>query len=107
MKQPTIDQYLLSTCLFIIDEFNEKYRNTSKIDLKAIADEKFNEMDLCVRIGYPFKQMVHFTIGDKRSKGKSKKNHDLIVESKDYIIEVKYLTTRSSVTSGSSATGPK
>ena len=73
MKQPTIDQYLLSTCLFIIDELNEKYEKTNNDDLKIIADDKFNEMDICVRIGYPFKQMVHFTIGDKRSKDKSKK----------------------------------
>lgn len=91
MNKPTIDQYLLSTCLFIIDELNEKYEDVEPDDLKIIADQKFNEMDLCVRIGYPFKQMVHYTKGDTRSKTKSKKNHDLFIESKDFNIEVKYL----------------
>jgi len=88
---PTIDQYLISTCLFIIDEFNEQYKNISKTELKRIADEKFNEMDLCVRVGYPFRQMAHYTVGDNRNKSTSKVNHDIYVESKDFKIEVKYL----------------
>lgn len=88
---PTIDQYLLSTCLFTIDEFNSQYQNLSKIELKQLADEKFNEMDICVRIGYPFKQMAHFTVGDNANKNKSKVNHDIYIESRDFKIEVKYL----------------
>lgn len=90
MKEPTIDQYLLSTCLFIIDELNEQYSRLSRDELKKIADEKFNEMDITVRLGYPFKQMVHYTVGDKE-KGENKINHDLYIESKDFKIEVKYL----------------
>ncbi len=90
MKQPSISQYLLSTCLYTIDEFNEQYRHLSKEALKTIADEKFNEMDITVRLGYPFKQMVHYTVGDAKKKG-SKVNHDLYVESKDYKVEIKYL----------------
>ena len=31
MKQPTIDQYLLSTCLFTIDELNEQYEDYGAI----------------------------------------------------------------------------
>lgn len=89
MNQPTISQYLLSTCLFTIDELNEQYKNLSREELKSIADERFNEMDITIRLGYPFKQMVHYTVGDK-SKG-SKTNHDLYVESKDFKIEIKYL----------------
>lgn len=88
---PTIDQYLLSTCLFIIDEFNSQYQNLPKNELKRIADEKFNEMDICVRIGYPFKQNAHYTVGDSGNKSKSKVNHDIFIESKDFKIEVKYL----------------
>lgn len=39
-------------------------------------------MDIIVRIGYPFKQMVHYTVGEGY-KGVSKKvNHDLYIESK-------------------------
>lgn len=57
MSCPTIDQYLLSTCLFIIDEFNGLYKDIDKKELKRIADEEYNEMDICVKIGYPFRQM--------------------------------------------------
>jgi len=49
---PTIEQYLQSPCLLTIDEFNEKYSNFSMAQLKQIADEKYNEMDICVRILY-------------------------------------------------------
>lgn len=34
MRKPTISQYLLSTCLFAIDELNEQYKNVPKEDLK-------------------------------------------------------------------------
>ena len=81
MKKPTISQYLLSTCLFTIDELNEQYRGLSKEELKLIADDKYNEMDITVRLGYPFKQTVHYTVGDGKKNG-SKVNHDLYVESK-------------------------
>lgn len=90
MKKPSISQYLLSTCLFTIDELNEQYRGLSAEELKIVADDKFNEMDITVRLGYPFKQMVHYTVGDSKSKY-SKVNHDLFVESKDFKIEIKYL----------------
>lgn len=88
---PTIDQYLLSTCLFIIDEFNNMYNNTSNEELKIIADNRYNEMDICVQIGYPFKQMAHYTSSDQRNLGASKERHDIYVESKDFKIELKYL----------------
>jgi len=90
MNKPSISQYLISTCLFTIDELNEQYGKLSKEELKDIADNKFNEMDITVRLGYPFKQMVHYTVGDGNKKG-SKVNHDLFVESKDFKIEIKYL----------------
>ena len=64
MKEPTIDQYLIADCLCIIDEFNIMYRDYSLERLKTEADENFNEMDITVRIGYPFKQTAHYTAGD-------------------------------------------
>lgn len=97
---PTIDQYLLSTCLFIIDEFNEMYKSVDNKELKRIADEEYNEMDICVRIGYPFRNMVHYTVGDGKGRknkdennedNKNKSNHDLYIKSKDFKVEVKYL----------------
>lgn len=103
MNTPTISQYLVSTCLFTIDELNEQYKSLDKEQLKIIADKEFNEMDITVRLGYPFKQMVHFTTsGEKRKKG-SKVNHDLYVRSKDFKIEIKYLKNWKSGAGTSSA----
>lgn len=90
MKKAAINQYLVATCLHTIDELNEQYGNLSKEELKVIADQKFNEMDVTVLLASPFKQRVHYTVGDANKKG-SKVNHDLYVEAKDFKIEVKYL----------------
>ena len=35
------------------------YRGYTQEALKKEADEKYNEMDITVRLGYPFKQTVH------------------------------------------------
>ncbi len=90
MQQPTINQYLLSTCLFVIDEMNELYKYMTKEELKNIADTKYNETDILVKIGYFFKQSVHYMVGEEDKKG-YKINHDLYIENKDFMIEVKYL----------------
>lgn len=79
-----IDKYLLSTCLFIIDEFNERYKYlNTKDELKEIADTEFSEADLVVRLGYPFRQMANFNMQGT--------DRDIVVKSKDFVIEVKYL----------------
>ncbi|TWK43654.1 hypothetical protein CHCC14816_2761 [Bacillus licheniformis] len=53
LKESSIDQYLISTCLFIIDEFNERFKFVkTKEELKEIADLEFNESDLTVNLGY-------------------------------------------------------
>lgn len=103
--EPSISQYLISTCLFIIDEFNEQYKGLTQHDLKIVADKKFNEMDIVVRIGYPFRHMAHFTVGDTVKRGLTKSNHDIFIESKDFKIEIKYLKNwkSSSKTSSNSA----
>lgn len=90
MKKPSIIQYLLSTCLLTIDELNERYSKLPKNELKVVADTLFNEMDITVRLGYPFREMVHYTIGDGSKKG-IKVNHDLYVASKEFKVEIKYL----------------
>ncbi len=38
MYMPTIDQYLVANCLFIIDEFNILYRGYKQDELKKEAD---------------------------------------------------------------------
>ena len=89
---PTIDQYLVANCLYMIDEFNMLYKGWNKPELKIEADEKFNEMDITVRLGYPFKQNAHYTAGESgRLKKAQKINHDLYIGQRDFKIEVKYL----------------
>ncbi|MEN1969197.1 hypothetical protein WMZ97_14115 [Lentibacillus sp. N15] len=84
-KQPTIDQYLISNCLFIIDEFNERFDSVNnKEALKNIADSGFSEADLTVRLGYPFRQMAKFNMQGPDTR-------DIVVDSKDFLIEVKFL----------------
>ena len=91
-NMPTITEYLIATCSLIIDEFNEMYAHMPDDELKTIANAKFNEMDLVVRIGYPFRTLVHYTSGEQTDdKLSAKVNHDLVISQKDYIIEVKYL----------------
>ena len=89
---PTIDQYLVANCLYMIDEFNMLYKGWDKPELKIEADEKFNEMDITVRLGYPFKQNANYTAGESgRLKKAQKINHDLYIGQRDFKIEVKYL----------------
>lgn len=92
MGNPSIDQYLVANCLYIIDEFNILYVEWDKQKLKKEADENFNEMDIIVRLGYPFKQNAHYTVGESnRVKKLQKVNHDLYISQRDFKIEVKYL----------------
>ena len=64
MVGPTIEQYLVANCLYTIDEFNILYRGWNRPELKIEADEKFNEMYITVRLGYPFKQNAHYIAGE-------------------------------------------
>lgn len=102
MKTPSISQYIISTCLFITDELNAQYKGLTPQELKIIADEKFNEMDITVKIGYPFRNTAHYTVGDTVKSGQAKSNHDIFVESKDFKIEIKYLKNWKSASKTSS-----
>ena len=45
-----------------------------------------------MRLGYPFKQNAHYTVGESnRVKKLQKVNHDLYISQRDFKIEVKYL----------------
>ncbi|MEZ3434096.1 MAG: hypothetical protein K1W34_05625 [Lachnospiraceae bacterium] len=47
-------------------------------------------MDIIVRLGYPFKQNAHYTVGESnRVKNLQKVNHDLYISQRDFKIEVK------------------
>lgn len=96
MKKPEIEQYLMTSCALIMDELNLEYREIFKGDkakenLKSMVNERFSETDLSLRLGYPFRQMVHYNVVDSTGTTLSTKNHDLLVESKGYKMEVKFL----------------
>lgn len=78
-----IEKYLVSTCLFVIDEFNMRLQEKTREERKNIANEEFSEADLVVRLGYPFKNMANFNMQGKA--------HDIVVKAKNFVIEVKYL----------------
>lgn len=80
-----IEKYFISNCLFLIDEFNDRYANLTKEELKVISDTEYTEADIVVRLGYPFKHMATFNM-----QGTSKESgSDILVKSKDFRIEVK------------------
>jgi hypothetical protein len=87
-KMPSIDQYLISTCLFIIDEFNLQFKYVEKELLKRIANEEFTEADLAFRVGMPFRHMAYFE--NKEKKGDLPRS-DIFIKEKDFRIELKFL----------------
>lgn len=98
-----IEKYLVSNCLFIIDEFNERYKSVSEDDLRNIANSEYSEADMVVRLGYPFKHMATFNM-----QGKSKvSGNDIVVKSKDFKIEVKLLKNYKSIGGTSNSTAWK
>lgn len=92
-----IEKYLLSTCLFVIDDFNEQYKDLpiQSVELNEKA-KGYTEADLVVRIGYPFRQMAKFVMQTSKGKNNHGGGNDIVVESKDFRIEVKYLKTQKS-----------
>lgn len=89
-SSPSIQQYLISNCLLIIDEFNNQFGHIdSKEELSRIANEEFVEADLVFRIGIPFRHMAYYE-NKKEKKGNFPKT-DIYVKEKDFRIEVKFL----------------
>ena len=95
MTLRTIDKYLVSTCLFVIDDFNAQYKNiaTPRCEyMQSEANTGYTEADLVVRIGYPFRQMANFVM--QSSRGKSdviNQGNDIVIKDMDFRIEVKYV----------------
>ena len=71
---------------------NWTYAGYDKEELKNQADEQFNELDLTVIIGYPFRQMARYTGNEsdkensKNKKGKG--SYDLLIKSRDFKIKL-------------------
>ena len=51
--------------------------------MKEYANDRFCEADLAFRLGNPFRNMARYTLQGTRGK-------DIIIDHKDYEIEVKY-----------------
>jgi hypothetical protein len=85
-----IEKYLLSTCLFVIDDFNDEYKEIKvhSSELNELA-KKFSETNLVFRIGYPFGHRA--TYSAQTAKGNKKGFSDIEVKSKNFKIEVKFL----------------
>jgi len=95
MTLRTIDKYLVSTCLFVIDDFNAQYKNIEKPHCEKMrleANTGYTEADLVVRIGYPFRQMANFIMQSSLGKkNESNQGNDIVIKDMDFRIEVKYV----------------
>ena len=98
----SIEKYLLSTCLFVIDDFNDELQKVKvqSPQLEKIADS-FSEADLVFRVGYPFGHRAKFSM--QTAKGKSKGSNDIEIKSKGFKIEVKFLKRYKSNTGNTSS----
>lgn len=86
----TIEKYLLYACLFMIDDFNDKYKQIPprSSELENVADN-FSEADLVFRLGFPFGNGARFST--QTARGKNKGFNDIVIKSKGFGIEVKFL----------------
>lgn len=79
----SIVNYFDSTCRIIIDEFNFIFKGMETTEMEEYANQKFCEADLAFRLGNPFRNMARYTL--QGTKGK-----DIIVDYKEFEVEVKY-----------------
>lgn len=79
----TIVNYFDSTCRIIIDEFNFIFKSMSDEEKREYANEKFCEADLAFRLGTPFRNLARFTVQGSKAK-------DIVIDHKDFQVEVKY-----------------
>ena len=85
-----IENYLLYACLFVIDDFNDKHGQIppKSMELENVADN-FSEVDLIFRIGFPFGNGARFST--QTARGKNKGFNDIVIKSKGFGVEVKFL----------------
>ncbi len=57
----TIDQYFMSNCLLIIEDFNQRFAHSTKEEIKEFSDREFMESDLVFLLGFPFKYLAGFS----------------------------------------------
>ena len=92
MEKPRIEEYLKIICSIIIDEMNQVYNGYDREELKEAASQDFNELDLTVLMGYPFRHNARYTGNENKSKQRNEKaNYDLFIKTRGFKIEVKFL----------------
>lgn len=85
-----IQNYLISNCLLIIEDLNQRFERFSYEEIQRFAVSQFDESDLVFLIAYPFRNLMKVSMQGK--------NEDIKVRNLDFVIEVKYLyATKSKV----------
>jgi len=78
-----IYNYFDSSCRIIVDEFNYLVQGLDVRQKEQYAIDKLCEADLVFRLGNPFRQLARYTV-------QGSKGQDIIVDYKDFRVEVKY-----------------
>lgn len=77
-----IERYFDAICRLVIDEFNFLTSGLSKGAKEEFAEDRVNEADVVVRLGRPFGPFARYM--------KQRPETDIIIDHKDFLIEVKY-----------------
>lgn len=78
-----IQNYLISNCLIIIEDLNQRFERFEKEEIRQFANTNFDESDLVFLIAYPFRNLMKVSMQGK--------NEDIKIKNLDFVIEVKYL----------------
>lgn len=78
-----IQNYLISNCLIIIEDFNQRFERYEQEEIHQIAVSQFDESDLVFLIAYPFRSLMKISMQGK--------GIDIRIPNLDFKIEVKYL----------------
>jgi hypothetical protein len=84
-----IQNYLISNCLLIIEDLNQRFSRHENDEILDFATKEFDESDLVFLLAYPFRNIMKVSMQGK--------NEDIIVKSLNFIIEVKYLYSTKSM----------
>lgn len=78
-----IQNYLISNCLLIIEDLNQRFERHQIEEVIKFANTEFDESDLVFLMAYPFRNLMKVSMQGK--------NEDIKVKKLDFIIETKYL----------------
>ena len=78
-----INRYFDSSIHILIDEMNMLMSELKDNERKEFATTKFSEADLAIRLGSPFRQLARYPM-------QGTKGQDIIIDYKDFEIEIKY-----------------